>query len=255
MNKLYRLLLLVLVLGLFNQVQSQNESFLGLSLGIAMPQGVYAEKDFYSEGAGYASNGFLFTFDGTVFPDDYLGISATVSYGSNNPDKTKYQEDLINDFYEKNPELSNLEDNISFDYGTWRYLNFHAGPAVTFRAGPVNFDLRVLGGLSLVWSPELDFQITEDQTLEDPETLFSRKSSDKAVTALGFTAGAGVRYKMKNGYVLRLIAEYSNSKPTFTTSQRIFNSDTKEFDVVESEVDMPIKNIHLGIGIAYNFEL
>jgi len=255
MNKTNRIFIFALIFIFGNQLYSQNESFLGLSLGTAMPQGEYAEKDFYKEGAGYANPGFLFTFDGTIFPDDYLGIGATVSYGSNNPDKTKYKEDLVNDIYEQYPDLPNLEDNISFDYGTWRYLNFHVGPAITFRAGPVNFDLRLLGGLSLDWAPELNFQITEDQTLEDPETLFSRKSNNKAVSALGFTAGAGVRYALKGGYVLRVVAEFSNSKPTFTTNELIYNEETELPETFESEVEVSIKNIHIGIGIAYNFEL
>jgi len=80
---------LLLVFFIFSTTSmAQNESFLGLCLGAALPQGVYAEQDFYTEGAGYANTGFLFTFDGAVFPDEYLGFGMTVSYGSNNPNKT-----------------------------------------------------------------------------------------------------------------------------------------------------------------------
>ncbi len=39
-----------------------------------------------------------------IFPDDYLGIGVTVTYGSNNPDKKKYKADLTNDVLGRYPE-------------------------------------------------------------------------------------------------------------------------------------------------------
>jgi len=230
---------------------AQNESFLGLCLGAALPQGVYAEKDFYTEGAGYANTGFLFTFDAAIFPDEYLGFGMTVSYGSNNPDKTQYKEDVIKDVLERFPELDELlEDQIYFDYGTWRYLNFHAGPAFTIPVGKFNFDLRGLAGLSLAWAPEQQFPITwgEDKS-------FSRVVEDKAIPTLGFTLGAGVRYSFKGGYVIRVITEYSNCKPTIEVTEDILESIVDGSEITTREYEMPIKNIHIGVGIAYNFEL
>jgi opacity protein-like surface antigen len=244
--------LLPLLFLLNNPVPAQNESFLGLCLGAAIPQGVYAEKDYYKEGTGYANTGFLFSFDGAIFPDDYLGIGATVTYGSNNPDKTKYKEDFSADLMERYPNLDieDLEERLYFDYGVWRYLNFHAGPAVTFAAGNFNFDLNVLAGLSLAWAPQQEFQLklTEEET-------FSRKVEDKAIPTLGFTFGGGVRYALKKGYVLRVMASYTNCKPTMEISE-LQPADGEDVpEIITREVQMPIKNIHLGIGIAYNFEI
>jgi opacity protein-like surface antigen len=231
---------------------AQNESFLGLCLGAAIPQGVYAEKDFYTDEAGYANTGFLFSFDGTIFPDDYLGIGATVTYGSNNPDKEQYKQDFNNDLLERYPNLDieDIEENLYFDFGVWRYLNFHAGPAITVAAGDFNFDVKALAGLSLAWAPQQEFQIK----LSEEET-FSRKVEDKAVATLGFTVGAGMRYALKGGYVLRFIAEYTNCKPTMEVNEDILSSIEEQSEITTREVEMPIKNIHLGIGIAYNFEI
>ena len=36
---------------------AQNESYLGLCLGAAIPQGDYADKDYYVDEAGYANTG------------------------------------------------------------------------------------------------------------------------------------------------------------------------------------------------------
>lgn len=244
-------ILLLLALGMITfSGLAQNESFLGLCLGTALPQGTYAEKDFYAEGSGYANTGFLFTFDGAVFPDEYLGIGATVTYGSNNPDKEQYQEDLVNDLLERYPDLEEFEDNIYFDYGTWRYLNFHVGPAFTVNAGSFNFDMRALAGLSLAWAPE---QLVQAEWGNDKS--FSRKVDDKAIPTLGFTVGAGVRYSFKSGYVLRFIAEYSNCKPTMEVTEDIILTEGEGPEVITSDYAMPIKNVQLGIGIAYNFEL
>jgi len=229
---------------------AQNESFMGLCLGTALPQGIYADKEFNTEGAGYANTGFLFTFDGAIFPDDYLGIGATVTYGSNNPDKEKYKEDLINDVIGRYPELEEYENQIYFDYGVWRYLNIHAGPAFTVPAGRLNFDFRALAGLTLAWAPNQLLQIDWDN-----EDAFSRKIEDKAVPTLGFTIGTGIRYAFKSGYVVRFIAEYSNSRPTIEITEDVVSGIIEGTGPTTREVEMPIKNFQLGIGIAYNFEI
>ena len=229
---------------------AQNQSFMGLCLGTTIPQGTYAEKDFYKEGAGYANTGFLFTFDGAIFPDDYLGIGATVAYGSNNPDKDQYKADIIKDFTTRYPDLEYNPDDIYFDFGVWRYLNLHAGPAFTVGAGSFNFDFRALAGATLAWAPNQLFQMNLPN-----EGNFSRKVNDKAVTTLGFTLGTGFRYQFNNGYVIRLTDEYSGSKPTMEVTEDILESINNDQEVTTTQYKMPIKNIQIGFGVAYNFEL
>lgn len=233
-----------------NHLLAQDQSFMGLCLGTAIPQGTYAEKDFYKEGAGYANTGFLFTFDGAIFPDEYLGIGATVAYGSNNPDKVQYKEDLVKDVLSRYPDLVVLEDKTYFDLGVWRYLNLHAGPAFTASAGQFNFDLRALAGLTLGWAPNqlLQIEFSDDQS-------FSRKVQDKATTALGFTLGAGIRYAFKSGYVMRITAEYSGSNQPMEVTEDVISSISSGSGITTTSYKMPIKNIQIGIGIAYNFEL
>lgn len=238
------------LMGMSNATFAQNESFLGLTLGAAFPQGTFAEKDYNNPEAGYAQTGFLFTFDGALFPDDYLGIGATVSYGSNNPDKAKYKTDVINDILTRYPGLEDYQDDIYFDYGVWRYLNFHAGPNFTANAGRFNFDFRALAGLSLAWTPDQLIQITIDD-----EQIFSRQINEKATPALGFTLGTGIRYSLSSGYVFRLIAEYSNCKPTYDIVESYDIDEDGMLDAETVEVSTPFKNIQIGIGIAYNFEI
>lgn len=249
---LTHLKLLVVFLMTFSVSLAQNESFLGLCLGAAMPQGVYADKEYYTDEAGYANTGFLFSFDGALFPDDYLGIGATVTYGSNTPDKTKYKEDFMADLLDRFPALeeADLEERLYFDYGVWRYLNFHAGPAITFPAGNFNFDIKAVAGLSLAWAPQQEFQIklTEEET-------FSRKVEDKAIATLGYTVGGGIRYALKRGYVLRVIAEFTNCKPKMEINEIVPSEGEETPEIITREVQMPIKNVHVGIGIAYNFEI
>lgn len=239
------------VLILFFNAVSQNESFLGLCLGAALPQGEFATNNFQEPESGYANTGFLFTFDGTIFPDDYLGITATVSYASNNIDKKQYKDDLINDVLTRYPDFELEADSTSFDLGVWRYLNFHAGPAVTVSAGNFNFDVRAMAGLSLAWAPDQAIQLEWENG-----DNFSRKVENKAVPTLGFTLGGGIRYTFNNSYVLRFITEYSNCKPTIEFREDLLKDiEEGSTEVTTYEVSMPIKNIHIGIGIAYNFEI
>ena len=89
-------LFIALIFFLFNNVSAQDENFLGIAVGAAFPLGKFADTT-YGEGNGYAGTGFMFAFDAAWFPDDYLGIGATVTYASNNPDKKKYLEDAKNE--------------------------------------------------------------------------------------------------------------------------------------------------------------
>ena len=234
-----------------SNLMAQDENYLGLSFGAAIPQGIYASDDYDTEGAGYALTGFLFGFDVAWFPDDYLGIGATFTYGSNNPDKMKYKEDLWNDI--KSRDSINLPDieNIVYEMGVWKYLNLHVGPTVTIPAGRFNFDVRVLGGITFAWQPNVLFQFDYEN---NGSKNFSHTRQNKAVTAFGYTAGVGVRYAFRSGLVLRLTGEFTNCKPSFEV--------TEEIELVEDDikidtrkVQVPIKNVQIGIGIAYNFEL
>jgi hypothetical protein len=255
MKKVSYLCFLISVL-LINEVRSQQENFLGLCFGGAIPQGSFSEDNYKDSTNGYANTGFVFTFDAAWFPDDYLGIGATVTFASNNPDKTKYFNDMDSAIVNNNPVFGELiVDSTVLDMGVWKYLNLFVGPNVTIPVGNFNFDLRAMGGVSFVWNPSQTIDINY------PETgSFSRQINPKAVPTLGYSLGAGVRYAFKSGYVIRVIAEYANCKPTFEYIDKItYNENPQEesgtYVVDYHDVRMPIKNIHLGIGIAYNFEL
>jgi hypothetical protein len=246
------ILLGALLIFLISGIKGQDYNFLGLCVGGALPQGNFSENNFSDSTNGYANNGFMFSFDAAWFPDDYMGIGATVTFASNNPDEQKYMDDLKNSFIINYPEPDNFPlDSINLDYGVWKYLNFFIGPNFTYPLGKFNFDLRAMAGLSLVWKP------TQSILINYPETnTFSRKVEDKPFPALGYSIGGGIRYAFKSGYVIRFIAEYANTKPTFEIiDEIIWNPEEETFTTIEKEIAIPIKNIHLGIGIAYNFEL
>lgn len=248
------ILLAALISCLLSEIKGQDYNFLGLCVGGALPQGNFSENNFRDSTNGYANNGFMFSFDAAWFPDDYMGIGATVTFASNNPDKQKYMDDLKNAFineYEKIETILFPMDSIILDYGVWKYLNFFIGPNFTYPVGKFNIDLRAMAGLSLVWKPGQTIQINFPET-----NSFSHKVEDKPIPALGYTIGGGIRYAFKSGYVIRFIAEYTNTKPTFEIIDEItWNPEEETFSTIEKDIAMPIKNIHLGIGIAYNFEL
>jgi hypothetical protein len=245
-------LIFIFTILLFQSNTGQNYSFLGLCVGGAIPQGSYANTNFSDSINGFAKNGFVFSFDAAWFPDDYMGIGATVTFASNNTDKQNYMDTLRNYIIDSYSQpFSFPPDSIVLDYGVWKYLNLYIGPNFTYPIGRFNIDLRAMGGLSLVWRP------TQDIEINYPESgLFSKTIEDKPVPSLGYSIGGGIRYAFKKGYVIRVIAEYANTKPTFTFIDQIsWNSEEELFTTKENDIAVPIKNLHLGIGIAYNFEL
>jgi opacity protein-like surface antigen len=232
-----------------NNLSAQNESFIGLSFGYVMPQGDFASKDFSMEGSGYGTSGFLFAFDGAWFPDDYLGIGGSITFINANIDKSKYKEDVTNNFFENNPDIIIPDSTeIKFDLGVWRLVNVMVGPHGTFHAGRFNFDLRALAGFSFVFAPGSQLQIFYKE-----EQVFSTKRIKKASPNLGFTVGGGIRYALQNSYVIRLTAEYTGTNATFETTDEILIDD--EITVVTKKTDFPINNFYIGLGIAYHFDM
>jgi hypothetical protein len=227
---------------------SQSENFVGLSFGAALPQGDFASKDFGLEGAGYATTGFLVGSDAALFPDEYLGIGASITFINGNIDKKKYKEDYIQNFYEKYEVDLNEQEDFYFDMEVWRVINMMVGPATTFNAGSVNFDFRALIGASFVFPPGTEIQFKYNN--KDVNTYRQKKVS----IGFGYCVGAGIRYAMKSGYVIRLTADYSGTKVNFDTNEDIIN-DNGNIETLTKTVAFPVNNIQLGIGIAYNFEI
>ncbi len=232
-----------------NSLFSQNESFMGLSFGYVMPQGDFASNDFSLEGAGYGTGGFLFSFDGAWFPDDYLGIGGTVTFINANVDKVKYKQDVVDRFHENYPDLIDPDSTeIKFDLGVWRLVNIMVGPHGTFHTGRFNFDVRALVGFSFVFAPGSQLQIFHNE-----EQLFSTKRIKKASPNLGYTVGGGIRYALQNSYVIRLTAEYTGTNATFETTDEVLIDE--EIQVITSKTDFPINNFYIGLGIAYHFDM
>lgn len=243
---------LILFVSITYRISGQDYNFLSLSVGGALPQGSYAGTTFSDSTNGFAKNGFVFSFDAAWFPDDYMGIGATVTFASNNTDKQPYIDEMKQKLISGFPDPADFpHDSILFDYGVWKNLNLFIGPNFTYPLGRFNLDLRIMGGLSLVWKP------TQTVDIDFPETgIFHYENADKAVPALGFSAGGGVRYAFKRGYVLRVMAEYANTRPSFEFIDEItWNPESENYSLSTTDIDVPIKNVHVGIGIAYNFEL
>jgi len=248
------LLINIFLLIIISNTFAQDESFLGLSFGAAIPQGKFAEQDFYDKETGYANTGFMFAFDGAWFPDDYLGIGGTVTFASNNIDKNAYKNDLRQYLFDSIPQIADiLDSNFVADLGVWKYLNIFVGPSFTYPIGRFNIDARILAGVTFGWQPSQEIDATDNI-----ESTFSRKVEGKAQAALGYCVGGGVRYAFKSGYVLRVTAEWANSKPTFYYNGNVtYEEDGNdiEIEVEDIEYKMPFKNVHVGIGIAYNFDI
>jgi opacity protein-like surface antigen len=249
MNKRSLYLFTILFFLVF-QLKSQDESFVALNVGGAIPQGDFAKNDSVSGGLGYATSGFMFGFDGAFFPDDYLGIGGTITFVNSNIDEGKYKSDLTRHIHEKYPDLE-IPDSIVIGYnlGSWRYINIMIGPQGTIRAGNFNIDLRALGGVSFVFQPQSLFQVFNDEG----GTLFSRTRSDKAKAGFGYTLGAGIRYEFHNNYIIRLSADYTGTKVSYETIDEITN-DNGDIETSTRRTDYSLSNIQIGIGVAYHFD-
>ena len=236
----------VLLSCLLGMPLAAQQNFASISFGTSIPLGPYSSTGDLKNG-GYAKTGGAIKFDAGYFPLDYLGIGATFSFGSNYAIRDSLLKDMITHVEEKADSQISIPPDAKIRYGTgfWNNINLFIGPNLSFRATQrLYFDLRLLGGLSIIRPPDQELYIS----FEDTE-IFSLVSSNKV--GLGFTGGAGIRLKLNENLALRLAADYSHSNAKFDYDFELFHGVATGIPVIST--DFPLQTVEILAGLAYSF--
>ena len=223
-----------------------QQNYASISFGASLPQGNYSNTGDLAQG-GYARTGGAIKFDAGYFPVNYFGIGASFAFGSNYAERDSLLIDMIRHIEENAESHIDIPEDAVIQYGTgfWNNVNLFIGPLLSFRATQIiYFDLRVLGGLSILRAPDQKLHIA----FEDTE-ITSFVSNQKM--AFGFTAGAGIRFKLSETLALRLAADYSHTRAHFDYDFELFREAATGVPVINTK--FPVQTIEALIGLAYSF--
>ena len=220
------------------------ENFMSISMGGAVPFGDFASTDIENTSAGYAETSLFLSFDGAHLFLPYIGIGGTMTYANNSVDQVSLRTDIIAKIKEQYPDFVIPEDTyISFDAGVWNHVNVMVGPQFTLPLDRLNFDLRALGGLSFIFPPEMQIYLAN----EDEE--FRKYFTYQTKVSFGYLFGAAIRYNTSDNMMIRLMADYTYAKTTYTVTDEYEGPGTPD----TGEYEQPIGTWNIGIGIGYYF--
>ncbi|MGW8314746.1 MAG: hypothetical protein ACWGNV_04030 [Bacteroidales bacterium] len=232
--------------GLLAYPLQAQQSFASISFGAVLPQGKYASTEGLDD-SGYARTGGAIKFDAAYFPVSYVGIGGSFSFGSNFAHRDSLLEDMILYIEETASSIIDIPEDAEIIYGSgfWNYINLFVGPNFSFRpAQRLYFDFRALAGGTILRAPDQELRINFDGT-----EIYSRTSRNKL--AFGFTAGAGMRFKLNSSIAIRLAADYFQSRARFEYTFDLFQGVAE--DVPPITADFPVRTVEITAGLAYSF--
>jgi hypothetical protein len=200
------------------KVQNKNTKiFLSLSGGPSFPVGNFASKDTSNEAAGLAKTGYHINLHlGYQFHENF-GIISTFLY-------SKYKLDMSD--YERY--------GISTDH--WQYYGVMIGPMLTY---PINekakFDLKIMGGITNVNSPNINTNISSVYVKEDWSTSFVMQ------------LGMDLRYNVTKNLYLVSNLDYNYMKPKFEMNTTVGDGN------LPHQLEQKISAVNLNIGIGVSF--
>jgi opacity protein-like surface antigen len=241
MRKLAWIILLVLGLPVNGQ-----QNFASISFGAGIPLGDYAlTGDLESD--GYARTGGAIKFDAGYFPVSYFGIGGSFSFNSNYGIRDSMLHDMLTYVEENGSSIIEIPDDAEIVYGSgfWNNIGLYLGPHFSIRASQrFYFDFRALAGLSILRPPDQELIIVFDAT-----EIHSVVSNQKV--AFGFTAGAGMRFKLNESLALRMAVDFSQARARFDYTFDLFAGVAENIPPVKS--DFPVRTLDCMVGLAYAF--
>lgn len=232
--------------GLLAYPLQAQQSFASISFGAVLPQGNYASTEGLDD-SGYARTGGAIKFDAAYFPLSYVGIGGSFSFGSNFAHRDSLLQDMMLYVEENASSIIDIPEDADILYGSgfWNYINLFVGPNFSFRpAQRLYFDFRALAGGTILRAPDQELRINFDGT-----EVYSRTSRNKL--AFGFTAGAGMRFKLNSSISLRLAADYFQSRAKFEYTFDLLQGVAE--DIPPITADFPVRTIEITAGLAYSF--
>ena len=223
-----------------------QQNFASISFGVSLPQGAFASTDDLATG-GYAKEGGVIKFDAGYFPVSYFGIGASFAFSSNYGIREEIQRSMIDHIESNatNPTPIPPEANIVYGSGFWNNVSLFIGPHFSIRATQrLYFDIRALGGLSIVRPPDQELLVELNG-----ENYHSYVENSRL--AFCFTGGAGIRVKLNEDLALRFGADYIRTRSKFDYNFDLFAGLADDIPPIHS--DFAVQTIELTLGLAYAF--
>jgi opacity protein-like surface antigen len=214
------------------------KSFIGVTGGYTNLMGNIIKSDYSNNSSGYANSmGYNTGIDGAYYFSKYVGIGGVFSFASFSAANLQ----SMSDGYKNDFDVDSVSVTVTTKYN---FYNFFVGPYFSIPVKKFTIDLRVLGGLTLMNTPEFDIFIEDGGKPHPCAQNISHGSS------FGSQLGAGIRYSITKNIAIKLNADYYLTDPNITihNSNRVANVGRLVTNYHET-----ITMLNVNLGLAYQF--
>ena len=236
MNKLTKLLIILMIMPFALLAQSTKRQFVGLSVGPSFPLSDFAKTDLSDSTSGFAKTGVAFNFTYSYRFSHNFGMQFVANYCSNKLDNSTYANELM----KVHPAYSVTVQSSQ----NWSTGGFFGGPYFRFPIGDViSFDVRGLLGLVVCNSPKATIYATK---IDDQNVKADYYRETSRASGFGYMMGAGVKYRLSH-YYLTAFVDYVGSELNFKDASG-WGWDDEPYKTTFSQ---KINYLSLTFGVAY----
>lgn len=242
---MFRKSVLIVLLFIFSSsVAFLQKSYFSLSLGGSFPKGAFARAQKIGTD-GFAGSSFTMAFDGNYFLGA-VGVSGMLNFGMSYLDdqmlkearieklKTLYQQSIIP------PDAS-----VDFVSTQWSYVNVMTGPVLSVSVPMVSFEVKALGGVSIVMPPQ------QNLTVSTGGSTWTSTASGQSLR-LGYLTGGAILIHPHPGYGIRLGVDYLATRGIYSVHYNLDQGSLEDNKIDEKE-SLDVSLVHATVGIFYNF--
>lgn len=213
----------------------------GVSVGLAIPMGDFANKDAGRSSAGLASTGYRIQIKYQHHFTDNFGLNFLVRNQAHEVESALLAAELEEDF-----PMYDYRINIK----SWRINSFLLGMFYSF---PLNeekdlfLDMKLSAGISVTKSPRAQTTIISGSYTE---TVTQLSATDQA---FGFLVGTGIKYYLKEDLGLSLSADLLSTNPDFDEILVSYQNSSGDHDLEDFNTDQSIGTFNIGLGVLFLF--
>lgn len=216
---------------------AESRGYLGVSLGPAIPVGVFAQKDINSEASGFARNGATFDAHFTYQLSDMFGFCAILRSESHAMDTEPY----LKHFRANEPDINWSGGATLWSTGGFMCGGFYSLPLSSI---PGSFlEIRAQVGIFNTSSPQVSFVAIKGNM----GGYITQES--KSANATAFSAGSILRYTLGERFSLLLNIDYFATNPEFLNVTQNYTGDLKRVHFSQRYT-----TVNAGLGLAYHLQ-
>jgi hypothetical protein len=251
------LLLSLILFGFISAAQRHSSFFVEAKGGLAFPVGGFANKNFtgayLSNADGLAKIGFGAGVTGGYQIKKSIAAIVFFDYSSNKQDEKSF------DAYIRNGGGSNTATGVTTNINTkaWNIFKIMGGgqfEAPFAAASKFYFRINAQAGVCKTAIPEFNYIYSIGSGINQQVSSVANKKINLR-WAFCYSAGAGIKYKLKQKFYLLSECRYFNGKPVykFSYSQVIFNNGVISTNVINVEKKVNLSSIGIQVGAGFEF--